>query len=109
MSDNLLIAYTELLHKHRDLDASPVVDFLDKHENNHTFQRRVAILNKLYLAAIYQKAKKVFEALTVGYRKELTELGLEFGHFTCADCGHVTKCKCAFDFYYESGDCLMEK
>lgn len=44
----LIIQYTNLLHRHRDPNAEPVLEFRQQHANDKTFQSRAEVLDKLF-------------------------------------------------------------
>jgi hypothetical protein len=48
MSEPLIIEYTNLLHKHRDVNAAPVKQFLADHAADEVFVRRAKALNKVF-------------------------------------------------------------
>ena len=45
---NLIIEYTNLLHRYQDPNATPVKDFLKEHSSDEVFVKRVKTLNKVF-------------------------------------------------------------
>ena len=48
MSEPLIIKYTNLLHKYRDVNAKEVKEFVEKHKDDEVFVRRAQTLNELF-------------------------------------------------------------
>ena len=48
MSEPLIIKYTNLLHKYRDIKAKEVRKFVERHKGDKVFVRRAKTLDKLF-------------------------------------------------------------
>jgi (2Fe-2S) ferredoxin len=48
MNEPLIITYTNLLHRYRDINAKEVRKFVDQHNDDKVFVRRAHMLDKLF-------------------------------------------------------------
>ncbi len=48
MSESLIIQYTNLLHKYRDVNAKQVREFVEQHKDDKVFVLQAETLDKLF-------------------------------------------------------------